>query len=322
MKRIIIGCIVIFFIVVSYLYITALRGGYTSIDEGDIIVYETEVSDESECSSHEAYDRARKVCYFECSNQQSCDVIQKSIESELALWVNDEEEDTRNMVENTSVRDENMLSTYIVQKGELLTHATGEDDQIHRALWQEVAALSPDTLSDDSIESFAVFSDARDDTLAFVDDADGNGMWRVTINYATHKAGTLREQKATIIHELAHIISLNQSQVESSVPCTTLALNEGCLRTASFLYPFYNAYWKGKDKQKFDENVFVTQYAATDTVEDFAETFTFFVLEKEAKDERIRDKKVSYFYRYPALIDIRTEMRKVLTRDIIRARQI
>jgi hypothetical protein len=61
-----------------------------------------------------------------------------------------------------------------------------------------------------------VFSDEQDDTIAFVVDDDGDGKRHIAVNLPIHQASDLKEQKATLIHELSHIITLNHDQMIAS----------------------------------------------------------------------------------------------------------
>lgn len=182
--------------------------------------------------------------------------------------------------------------------------------------------MSPDALSNTYIETYEVFNDPNDDTLAFVDDEDGNGQWRIGINLAGYTSSTEAENKTTIIHELGHIISLNTSQVNPEVEnCPNLKLEEGCANATAAINAFWDRYWNGVSNPEFDENKFVTEYATTDVTEDFAETFAFFVLGKESSlGDTIKDQKIRLFYSFPELVAIREEMREALSQGVIRKR--
>jgi hypothetical protein len=218
-----------------------------------------------------------------------------------------------------------MSATYSVSSGEKIAFKTGKDSEEFRKIWDEIAALSPNNISDKYIESYELFDDANNDTLAFVDDADENGKWRIAVNVGARKNESLREQKATLVHELGHIITLNRSQVVKANSCPNLDLAEGCANANSYVNTFYNKYWKGvKAPATFSASKFVTEYAATEPVEDLAESFAFFVMEKDQDKlgNEVKDQKIKHFYQFPDLVAIRAEMREALGRDIVRARKL
>jgi hypothetical protein len=82
-------------------------------------------------------------------------------------------------------------------------------------------------LSDSYIESFEVFDNPQDDTIAFVADDNNNGKRNIAINLSVHQQSDVKEQKATLIHELSHIITLNHTQmVSSSSKCPNYETDE------------------------------------------------------------------------------------------------
>lgn len=292
--------------------------------EGEIetYVYETEVDGPEECSSYEKYDAEAGICYFECETENQCKQIEQDIDNELASWTEELEKDTKPVSEKTiSENDESLKADYSVGVGEKISFVRGADAQEYRKIWQDIAELAPDNVTNKYVEEYQVFDNASDDTLAFVDDEDGNGKWRIAINLAGHKSSNTKEQKATIIHELFHIISLNSEQIDSQISnCKTFSIDEGCANENSYLYLFKQKFWPNTSTQEFDENKFVTEYAATNEVEDLAESFSFFILENNVSGSLEKDNKLKFFYNFPELAQIRLDMRSVLAKDIIRAR--
>ena len=57
---------------------------------------------------------------------------------------------------------------------------------------------------------------------------------------------------------------------------------------------------------------FVTNYAATNPDEDFAESFTAFVLKEKPTTSTIADQKIQFFYDFPELVEMRDFMRSNL----------
>lgn len=299
--------------------------------ESETFVYETETESASECSVHEQFDAENGVCFFECQNEAECTEMEKAIEEEFGGWSEELAKDTGKVEEKTiPENDKSLQAEYTVSVDENLTLESGKDNEKFRKIWAEIAELSPDTLSNNYIEKYQIFDNKSDDTLAFVDDEDGNGKWRVAVNLAGYNTSTERENKSTFIHELAHIISLNSAQVNSNTDansCNTFYLDEGCTKNNSYLYNFQKTFWIGVNKNseggaEFDENKFVTEYATTNEVEDLAESFAFFILGKEGQPNTpTQNAKINFFYNYPELVQIRKDMRSVLAQDIVRARK-
>ncbi len=203
-------------------------------------VYETEAESADECSVREKFDAENSVCYFECENEAECAEIEKTIEEEFAGWTEELQNDTDKVEEKIiPENDKSLQAEYAVRAGEKIILESGKDNEKFRKIWTEIAELSPDNLSNTYIEKYQVFDNENDDTLAFVDDEDGNGKWRVAVNLAGYNTSRERENKSTFIHELAHIISLNSAQVSSSIDenaCNTFYLDEGCTKNNSYLY--------------------------------------------------------------------------------------
>jgi hypothetical protein len=313
--------------------------GSTRQKEGEILVYEAEAESADECSAYEQFDAENKVCFYECESEAECKEIGDAIEAEFAVWTDELEKDTGKVEEKSiASNDKSLRAEYIVSAGENISLKIGKDNEKYKQIWEEIAQLSPDSLSNKYVDTYQVFENKSDDTLAFVDDEDGDGKWRIAVNLSGYNTSTTRENKSTFIHELAHIISLNSSQVNAGVQqnsCKNFYLDEGCTNGSSFLNNFQKTFWvnikkvkneNGESMAEFDENKFVTEYAATNEVEDLAESFAFFVLEKDNEnlgdDSILKNQKIKYFYNYPELVSIRKDMRSVLSKDIVRAKKL
>ncbi|AFD08961.1 hypothetical protein [Solitalea canadensis] len=132
----------------------------------------------------------------------------------------------------------------------------------------------------------------------------------------------------TVIHELGHVLTLNEEQLDpstSSENCKTFRLSEGCPRDKSYIFNQYKLGWtdilaentliSADDDDalagfynKYQDR-FVTPYAATNVVEDIAETFTSFVLYSKPNGNTIREQKVKLMYTEPALVELRNSIR-------------
>lgn len=197
-----------------------------------------------------------------------------------------------------------------------------------------------------SITNYMTYSLPEESTLAFVEHFNRqDATWIVykeasqlpgesTMRYATHEEGWglamnihgvdfedatwTRDTVITFLHEYAHIVTNDESQVDhdkSKGRCEKLKryyvnvkTSKGCARDGSYITAFVEKFWdKSADK---DGDNFVTQYAAKHPLEDIAESFTNFILEQKPTDTtRIRDEKIAFFYSYPELVALRNQIR-------------
>ncbi len=111
--------------------------------------------------------------------------------------------------------------------------------------------------------------------------------------------------------------------------CTTYFPGEGCARPDSYIYLFYREFWTGIHDEWLDidsieeqdrlldaledfywkyEGLFVSDYAVTNVEEDFAETFSAFVLNPRPEGSTIAEDKILFFYSFPELVQMRTQI--------------
>jgi hypothetical protein len=139
------------------------------------------------------------------------------------------------------------------------------------------------------------------------------------------------ELEHTLIHEFAHVLTLSDEQLDSSISFEECFPNyfpgEGCSKQESFINQFVKNFWTsemldivadeetGESIYAQNPNLFVSDYAATNPGEDIAETFTTFVLKPEPSCEAkalISEQKVCMLYEYANLKELRLEIRESL----------
>jgi hypothetical protein len=164
----------------------------------------------------------------------------------------------------------------------------------------------------------------KSDTLAYVYQDDDPDYWILAANLAT--SGNDADLIATLVHEYAHILTLDDgSQLDQHADsCDTLDLSEGCAVDASYLWSFQQQFWSAytgaPDDENSDEDVaydfylaheddFVSDYAATNVVEDIAESYMTFVLEDRPDGGSVVADKLNFFWGYPELVTIRERIR-------------
>ncbi len=207
--------------------------------------------------------------------------------------------------------------------------------ELYEKIWSEIKfSLGEDLLS--SLDYFLVYSDGKDESLAYVNYLDDKASrWYMAIDIEDSiniKDNTLNDEfYFTIVHELAHIITLNDTQaIYNSEPVATRYFEDNIsMKENSYLNDFYIRFWtdffdEARIIQKLDnedirykfflrhENSFVTDYAATNASEDIAESFAYFVINDKPKGNEVWEQKVRFFYEFEELVKIRNTIRNKL----------
>ena len=191
-------------------------------------------------------------------------------------------------------------------------------------IWTMFVGVVTEPVAVETFNSYRVGDSSDSDTMAYVSrDLDDPTHWMLVANAAyADDADTLLQ---TLVHEYAHVLSLNVDQVpESSGDCDTLELSEGCALPTSFIFEYQTEFWDaygpdapGPDNDDSEvadafyaehEEDFVSDYAATNVTEDFAESFAAFVLEAEPDSDSPLAQKLDFFWRFPEFVEIRSHI--------------
>lgn len=161
------------------------------------------------------------------------------------------------------------LVTYSVQGDAIVEPALNDeisgdlkDEQENSALqneaWQIFTEMIPPQ-NREMIGQYSVFTDGADNTLAAVEQlSDDITLWSLQIDTAD-----LEDKDAllfTLIHEYAHVLTLDSSQVtpdqelvddwnnpkllkEKAAACPTYFTGTGCSHADSYIHVFYNRFW-------------------------------------------------------------------------------
>ncbi len=238
-----------------------------------------------------------------------------------------------------SESDKNKITSYKVSNGDVNfifnEEISKEDINKYKLMWDRSKKIIPKSYTN-RITEFEIMTDGKDEMLAYVYSPDNkNKKWTLAIDIedAFYKKGKLigKDLDETIVHEFAHILSLNDKQVipkeEKSINYIT---DEGTTKSNSYLNLFYKKFWAdifeefktyNEDEENEEaiiefydkyENRFVSEYAATNPEEDIAESFKEFIVSEKPKGNSIAKKKILFFYDFPELVKIREEIRKSL----------
>lgn len=309
--------------------------------------------DDNGCYPGEQYDPFEDVCYIECDTEAECAALEAEIYGDEAAFELEPDDDVAVATRPADALPEPgswgadtlpPFAEYAVDEALTLTllgvvDDTAVDTAEYEAIWAIIRDLLPPDVLVEEVRAYQVFTDGPDETLAYVEPLhDDPDHWMMAIDMADVQLvnGTLSDDVVhTIVHEFAHILTLENDQVppDTGAACPTFFTGEGCARASSYINQFYAAFWDDIFDELLDiENIedqfayedalyefyeqyddrFVTDYAATNPGEDIAESFTFFVLNDMPNGGTMADDKVRFFYDYPRMVAIRDHIRSQL----------
>jgi len=201
--------------------------------------------------------------------------------------------------------------------------------------WDLFRRVAGDAIIVEHVESFVVGEDEDSEFLAYVR-PEVDDRWALVVNLAFDDP---YDRAVTMIHEYAHLLSLNATQVDSDAEwnrCGETWIFEGCPHEDAVITRFQDRFWDmygydvpdgiagAADVEEFwtgREDQFVSEYAATSVLEDFAESFTIWVLlEGDAPQEWGYDdlaaEKVEFFETDPATADERERILAGVSEDL------
>jgi hypothetical protein len=215
----------------------------------------------------------------------------------------------------------------VLDDGSLDPAADGLADEV----WETFLRVATVDFAAEVMAEYRAGDAAKSDTLAYVYQTDDPDYWVLAANLAT--SSDTEQLIATLIHEYAHIITLDTTQVgEQSSTCETFQMVEGCPEPDSLLVAFHDRFWtpygdSAPDADNDDsddawdfyrehQDDFVSDYAATNVVEDIAESFMTFVLEDEPDGDSVAAQKLAFFWEEPDLVAIRERIRAEFADDL------
>ena len=199
----------------------------------------------------------------------------------------------------------------------------------HLEYFERVKELIPDDYHDYFAE-FVIFETGRDTVGAFVEtEIPYNKQWRYAVNEEElrHPLNS-RLTSELIVHEFGHIFPLHEVFISSQPNnCHEFFSRSGCVSPDIIYGKFLNEFW---DDELLDEAVvvrdssdpidaaddlydryedeFVSPYAASSPAEDFAESFTRFVLFNDQSYGNGANEKVSFFNRFSKTKEMKDEI--------------
>ncbi|PID82315.1 MAG: hypothetical protein CSB16_01760 [Clostridiales bacterium] len=238
---------------------------------------------------------------------------------------------------NQGVSDSIQLALYKVENGKItrdnldIQIDDNEDLSIlneHQKVWDKIEMIVPDEYMN-MIDTYEISTDGFDEVIAYVDE-EYNKKWRISVDLKdilSEDGSFYGDAMNTLVHELAHIISLNKEQMTDDESDDSLyVVEEGTLKADAYLNQYYHRFWKdiivehslvdGDEglTEFFEsrETEFVTEYAATNPEEDFAESFAYFVNGDKPTDNSVKSQKILFFYEYPEFVSMRDDIRDAI----------
>lgn len=118
----------------------------------------------------------------------------------------------------------------------------------------------------------------------------------------------------TIVHEFAHILSLDADEItpldNGSICQTHQPWIAHCARPGSVIEAYRQRFWPGGQALSRRDAAFVSSYAQTNVEEDFAETFASWVLEPHTlADGTVLGEKAEFFEKIEEFLAVRDHIR-------------
>ena len=225
-----------------------------------------------------------------------------------------------------AIIDDELLGTvevYLVDDAAVLQPAPAPDS-LTASVWDTFVRIASVEFAASRVDEFHV-GDAPDvDNAASVLHMDDRDRWILSANLAV--SDERHDLMVTLVHEFGHILTLQSGQMSTATgACPTLELDEGCLADDATMWVFHERFWAayGDSAPTFDnqdgalgrgffdahEDDFVSDYAATNVIEDIAESFMVFVLENRPTGTSVAAQKLEFFWGIPEYVEIRERIR-------------
>lgn len=239
-----------------------------------------------------------------------------------------------------SYDEDDLTSIYRLRKGILTDHLKTRDKVAtsDQAIWDIFTSIADKETLAKRMLVFATYEDPASQALASVQKLSKKEQsWALLVNANAARPESVlwsREMTIVLLHEYAHILTLKGGQLDPKKKAAAQCKNKkqstyhvagfGCTTPNSYLNAFVSKFWspeemriadKAQDRGetmdmfKSQRDSFVTWYAASGPAEDIAESFTDFILRKKPTGATEREQKILFFYDYPELVKMRTELR-------------
>lgn len=218
------------------------------------------------------------------------------------------------------------LVAYYVVEGNLGAVCYGDENQTLVEAWEVLAAIVPGGQLHDLVvfTGYQSLEVGDDVTVAFVTAYDEDGsVFQMSVNLAESEDNP-DESRLTMIHEFGHVFTQLVTQIDRDADpesCETYWNGEGCFYDDSIIYLWIAEFWEeyiddidpnesptvedGEERCSIDP-AFLGPYAASNPEEDFAETFSAYVLQVPP-DTPEQQEKFDWIDSWPGLAEFRDQ---------------
>ena len=271
------------------------------------------------CKADEKYDSVEKECYYECEND--CGTNDAKIEKEIDTLLKDAKITSESEKSDT---DKEIKTTYLYNNGDLDKDIV---DPAQKQAWDYFLSIATRDFAKENVALVSFYNNPKSDTMASVSQNEQNNQkWDLEINmkYGEDKPTLI----FTLIHEFGHLYSLNRTQVPTDKveSCPTLKLDEGCPTNISLISQFQSKFWKDINADPNTnnygehylnrENSFVSQYAGTNVLEDFAETLAYYIAKDDSGTIEIAKEKIDFMNSNKQIKEMAVRIRSNLGREL------
>lgn len=212
------------------------------------------------------------------------------------------------------------LALYDVTADGTINVTEGASTPVYEQTWDRYQAIVANTDLAEEIQVYRVYEGPYEFGASVIFTEQDELMLEINMN--GYELDTAEDRLFTLVHELAHVLSLSGDQFTLFVPfpeCQGYYTGDGCAPADSYLAEYVRQFWtplrelralKG-DYTLYEDSpsAFVSDYAAFSPEEDFAETFAVMVLEPDSvKPGSIAAAKVAFLERYPELVRLREQI--------------
>lgn len=211
------------------------------------------------------------------------------------------------------------------------TFLNTEELPLYEELWSEITRIIPSTLTN-SIDGLVIYSGMKGRNQPYIRQGEmGDFNLYLNKDRIFTSEGLSPDFYEEVLTEIAFLITTREGQAEyRERPSLTRFFQNGMLATFdSYLNQFYIRYWQDLQKDasisrglRFSEgtylfylrheNQFVSYDAAYGPLEDFAESFSAFVLQEKPLGNEIWEQKIRFFYEFSEFSTIRNSIRRNL----------
>lgn len=225
-------------------------------------------------------------------------------------------------------KDNAIFWRYIVDGDRLIRiqgWVTNKDEEV----WNFVIKMVPFNFREEIIE-YHITNNPNSTATAEVLQLDNLNGWWLRVNLANLYQDEMLDKKwiaHTLINSIGHIAALWNSEIKYITPyddvekfienCNNNFIKQWCLKKSSMLNSFINKFWPKEDfynwvllnVQGYSPSIFVSEEAVFNPIEDFSESFVYFVLWEKPSGVTIRDKKILFFYNFPDAVKLKKAIR-------------